>query len=385
MDSLEAAGIGVLHVDLGDFVSTQNVVKQQRTQYLWEEMTRLGVKATTPGKRELSEWRMLEDFLESGEIPFVSSNLYRGTGEEKRPLTNRYLLEDVGGVRFGIVGLIGAADFARARVPDDAELSFQEPAEALRELLPELETKAEVVVLLSQIDRDATAELLHEVPGVDVALIGNRARADDEIVMEGETITNQSGVRGQWAGILSLIVDPTGHIVKGEAHNRPLDKLVAKDPDVLQRAQAANEESDRLRQEDLLAQKQERAAREGSTRYLGAETCKRCHVSEYEQWKSTPHANAFLTLKKDLGGMQDADACIGCHVTGFEATGGWINPNTNPDLRNVQCEACHGPGTEHVRTGGGTRMGEAVCTTCHTGEFAKDWNYTKYYELVRHD
>ncbi|MEZ4650602.1 MAG: multiheme c-type cytochrome [Candidatus Eisenbacteria bacterium] len=384
MDSLESAGIAVLHLDLGDFISTQKVVAEQRSRYLFEEMARLGVKATTPGRRELSEWLLFESLLESGEIPFVSSNLYRGSGAEKHPLTNRYLLEDVAGIRFGIVGLIGAEDFGRARVPDSAELSFQDPAEALRELLPELETKAEVIVLLSQIGREDTATLLHEVPGVDVALIGNRARADDEIVMEGETVTNQSGVRGQWAGILSLIVDPTGDIVEAEAHNRSLDKLVPKDPDVLLRAQEADAESNRLKQDDLLAQKQERAAKEGSTRYLGAETCKRCHVSEYEQWRETPHAKAFMTLKEDLGGLKDAEACIGCHVTGFEATGGWVSANTSPDLRNVQCEACHGPGTEHVRTGGNAKMGEAVCTTCHSGEFAKDWNFPKYYELVRH-
>lgn len=384
MDSLEASGVPYLHLDLGDFVSTQKALAEHVTRTLWEEMVRLDVDAITPGRRELGDWSFFASCLEGGEIPIVATNLARvGADGSRHPLGHSYLLEDVGGVRVGLLGLIGAGDFANAGVPAEAGVVFREPIEAVREVLPELRARVDVTVLLSQLTREDTDSLLAAVPGIDVAILGNRSRVAEVAGTSSGTITNEAGSRGQHAGMLRLVVTPEGTIAAYAAVNRALDHRVKADAETQARMEAANAISDELLAEERLAARRAEIASEGSTRYLGAETCKRCHLAEWEQWRTTPHAKALGTLNGNHG-MVRTDDCTRCHVTGWQSPGGYVSATARPDLRNVQCEACHGPGTEHVRTGGKSRMDEATCTGCHQGEFAKDWDYETYYELVRH-
>lgn len=97
--------------------------------------------------------------------------------------------------------------------------------------------------------------------------------------------------------------------------------------------------------------------------YVGASKCSSCHNKEsagkiHDKWESMKHAHAFEVLKTDEAkavakemGIEDptqsAD-CMKCHDTGY----------TEPDERKhrrfkteigVQCESCHGPGSEHVK------------------------------------
>ncbi len=68
--------------------------------------------------------------------------------------------------------------------------------------------------------------------------------------------------------------------------------------------------------------------------YLGAEKCgKLCHKIEYNSWSTTKHAKAFASLKP---ADQAKAECVECHVTGGKK-----------DLPGVQCEACHGPGSDY--------------------------------------
>ncbi len=70
--------------------------------------------------------------------------------------------------------------------------------------------------------------------------------------------------------------------------------------------------------------------------YLGAEKCgKLCHKIQYTSWQATPHAKAFTALKP---ADQAKPECVQCHVTG-----------DRKDLPGVQCEACHGPGSDYAK------------------------------------
>jgi DmsE family decaheme c-type cytochrome len=55
------------------------------------------------------------------------------------------------------------------------------------------------------------------------------------------------------------------------------------------------------------------------TKYVGSETCKGCHPDVYKQFETTPHWRTLEFKQKDKMG----------------------------------CEACHGPGADHVNAGGG--------------------------------
>lgn len=99
--------------------------------------------------------------------------------------------------------------------------------------------------------------------------------------------------------------------------------------------------------------------------YVGAEKCKTCHMKQYNSWKETKMANAFAALKPE---EQKDEKCVSCHTTGAGKSA--------TVLEGVQCEGCHGPGSEYKAMGtmkdlakakaaGLIVPDEAMCKTCH--------------------
>jgi len=158
-------------------------------------------------------------------------------------------------------------------------------------------------------------------------------------------------------------------------------------------------------------------------RYVGADKCKICHnhkdqVNQYEIWSNSGHAKAYATLATDAakvlaakagvkGDPQKAAECLECHVTGFELdTSNFAETFVREN--GVQCEACHGPGSNYKATSimsttkyassreeqhklalnaGLIMLDEKTCLKCHnkrspafTGFVFKD-----YYDRIKHN
>ena len=93
--------------------------------------------------------------------------------------------------------------------------------------------------------------------------------------------------------------------------------------------------------------------------YVGAKKCKACHLKQYKSWEQTKMATSFENLKpgmkeeaKKKAGLdpgkdytQDTN-CVRCHTTGY-GKGGYVSMDKTPNLANVQCESCHGPGGDY--------------------------------------
>ncbi len=124
---------------------------------------------------------------------------------------------------------------------------------------------------------------------------------------------------------------------------------------------------------------------------LGPTACKSCHEAQFRKWKKGPHASAMKTLQAKGSGADPS--CISCHAVKKTE-----EPQTPADYHDegVSCEACHGPGEEHVAAKGGTEnivgLGdtcpmcviEALCTTCHTPSQDPDWDLDEGLKAVRH-
>lgn len=101
-----------------------------------------------------------------------------------------------------------------------------------------------------------------------------------------------------------------------------------------------------------------------TAKYVGVETCRVCHIDQHRQWAQTRHARAFDLL--EIAGQAQNPECLSCHTTGYRR-GGFRDAAATPGLKGVQCEACHGPGSEHqgdprkiVKT-----PPASVCAACH--------------------
>lgn len=104
--------------------------------------------------------------------------------------------------------------------------------------------------------------------------------------------------------------------------------------------------------------------------YVGAGVCMSCHAGQYADWATSAHAHAWKTLADEK--RQFDQDCWSCHVTGANKPGGPSHPKGAGAMRNVQCEACHGPGEKHVAAPTKAHMlrspPEKLCVTCHSME-----------------
>jgi hypothetical protein len=101
--------------------------------------------------------------------------------------------------------------------------------------------------------------------------------------------------------------------------------------------------------------------------YVGSKRCKACHLREYRSWEKTRMARTFdllrpgtaveakrkatMDLQKDY---THEPKCLACHVTGSGKPGGFVSFEKTPEMAGVQCEECHGPGSEYLKAGGMT-------------------------------
>jgi YVTN family beta-propeller protein len=97
--------------------------------------------------------------------------------------------------------------------------------------------------------------------------------------------------------------------------------------------------------------------------FVGAKACADCHSGkkmgyQYSKWLLSRHSTAYAVLSKpgskiiaELSGIteepQKAAMCLGCHSTGAEAEE-WERDDNFRVEDGVQCEKCHGPGSEYM-------------------------------------
>jgi Cytochrome c554 and c-prime len=93
------------------------------------------------------------------------------------------------------------------------------------------------------------------------------------------------------------------------------------------------------------ASKLPRPVSKGESAYAGIEACSTCHAAARKVWDGTAHANAYRTLSSQFKEF-NLD-CVSCHVTGYDQPGGSTITHVD-ELKNVQCEVCHGPGAAHA-------------------------------------
>lgn len=96
--------------------------------------------------------------------------------------------------------------------------------------------------------------------------------------------------------------------------------------------------------------------------YVGARVCSECHSADsignqYGKWLHSKHSKSYAVLAKPealeiakLSGLrtppQESAICLGCHATAWHAED-WQKDETFHIEDGVQCERCHGPGSDY--------------------------------------
>lgn len=117
--------------------------------------------------------------------------------------------------------------------------------------------------------------------------------------------------------------------------------------------------------------------------YVGTFACKDCHEEQYENFtKFAKKAHSDRSVKVMASDLTEAElqSCYGCHSTGYGQPGGFVSYEKTPHLADAGCEVCHGPGYEHVESGGDTELikGKLTmddCVGCHNADRVKAFNF----------
>jgi cytochrome c554/c'-like protein len=371
-------------VDAGGFFPESDAPENRDlASFLMDAKVLLGTDAVGAGEKELRYgYSFLRANIERSGLPMVCANLYlRKTG--KAALTP-YIIKKVGTVNVGIFGLM-SDKFSYG--PSQDSLRVDEPAATARRVVAEMRKKgATVTVLLSQLGKVDSEDLVATVPGIDVLVVGHAST----LLMKGRMIKNTvacyGGEKGQYIGRTVVSLDAKRAQATAESD------LFMLSPEVGERAEIAKlvktfedgfNEKVRKLQKERAAEAAKAKQSENPDRYLGADLCIRCHQSEGEQWKTTSHAVAWKTLTD--GGNDTKAECVGCHVVGYRKPGGFQSVADAPKLANVQCENCHGMGTMHESFAQPKKtVTEQTCVACHQGENDEHWNWQTKRALIVH-
>ncbi|HEY3216149.1 MAG TPA: multiheme c-type cytochrome [Candidatus Eisenbacteria bacterium] len=355
--------------------------QQDIAWFLMDAMKVLGTQGVGVSEREL-RWGIayLKYQAQRTRLPVLCANLL--DAKTRRPALQPWVIQRAGSVKVGILGLISdKVDLG----PSRDSLRAEEPSAAARRAVDELRKKgATVVVLLSQLGKVESEDLVAAVPGIDAVICGHNAPLIQTGRMIKNTVTSYGGEQGQYVSRTLLTIDARRRATTGENECFMLGPEVGERPEV---AKLVKDFEDALNEKLRKAEKERAAAAAANVEadhFLGAELCARCHAAEAGQWKTTSHSVAWQTLvevKKDA-----TPDCIPCHVVGYKQAGGFQSSADATRLGNVQCENCHGMGTQHEAFATAPRrVTEQTCTTCHHGENDPEFDWAKKLPMIAHD
>jgi hypothetical protein len=356
----------------------------------------MGYDALAIGDKEISfGLNELEELLKAQRLVPVSNNIFVGGGEKTR--FEPYRIVKVGRLNVGVTSTIGGATVVPRTLLEREGIELADPIAQSRETLQAMKKKkADVTVLLAHVGMDKAQEWVDSLQGYDVILVGHDGRKFDEPKKEKGIILAATSSRSNWLGEVNLTVDRgeivnvTGRSFELKQDEGPYDMFLK---ELIWTKLELDEKGDRITKKPegeaaqpagATEQSQEAPAaeREFVASHVGGAKCAACHQDIDDQWTQTAHASAFKTIAESDD--WEKPECWTCHVVGMGEKGGHPATTLEPALWNVQCESCHGMGTEHVRGAQRKKVDEATCRKCHTKEWSPDFDYGKYLKKVVH-
>ncbi len=371
-------GVPILALDAGNFADTPSPGGEIKTLGLVRAMNRMGYVAAGLGEREvLAGSGILQHVFEEARFPFISTNLVRE--RDRGPFIAPHTIHATGNLSLGIFAVLRHNPALRMALPDGDAVVTIDPVTALLKYLPKMREGRDLIVVLAALPVEEARVLARRVPGIDLILGAHGGRFTPEPVLEGRTRILYLGDEGKYLGQVELYRG--GGSVSLESLLYSLVESVPVDPQLnalmIETMMRASDAERATREETGPGGKE--ARRE----FVGNGACSSCHAGIVQEWVRTGHARAYETLVRK-GTFEPT--CITCHVTGHGQAGGFVDLDTTPHLKGVGCESCHGPAGEHVRQPERPygKVSLATCTSCHTLEMDRTFDYYSDLQLVRH-
>ncbi|MFN4260727.1 MAG: multiheme c-type cytochrome [Gemmataceae bacterium] len=429
IQSLKDKGWPVVAVDLGDVpqrkgpLNLPNVQGMLKYSYAMKARDLMGYSAVGVGEYEIG--MQLTRILGNYALNFPTPRVLAANIRDRDILFPEMLWSTTtagggnGAPKVGVIGLVGPSV---AKHVNDPDVAFQANTIVLPQALQELQAnKPEFLVLLYQGSLAEAKACAERFPQLNVILClsqDNEEEPSDKPETVGDTLIVKVGHKGRYVGVVGAF--RTGNPARpfqlhyqlvpitedyetpiGAEENNPVLALL-------------EEYAQELKTQDYLSKYPQRKhviqLQYPQARYVGSRKCRGCHPSAYEVWENSDHAHAYQTLvDATRPSLRQFDAeCIVCHVVGFGHETGFRNAEDTPLLKNVGCENCHGPGSEHVRRPRDTQLHALMnpfkpnphataeeeqkrlllldqsCQQCHDIDNDVHWNFEKKWPKIIH-
>ena len=375
LQQLRQRGWPVAALDLGDVPQGEGPRKLPNVQglikyrYALESMKEMGYLAVGLGRYEagLSLPSVLGEYALNNPTPRVLAANLRD--KQNQPMSyfevHPLLLTQVQGspLKLGVTGVMSPGVQKEIK---DASITFERNDRVVPGVLAGLKG-ADLRVLLYQGTLEEAKTLVRFVP--DFHIIQCLSPEDEprsDPVWVGNTMIVATGHKARYVGVVG--------VWRGRQQGRPFEmryQLVSLGEEfltprsettrhpILTRLERYQQE---LKRENYLGKYNQRkhpnqlAVPGAVPTYVGTEKCKRCHDAAYTVWEKSKHSHAYERLIKNAPppAQRQFDAeCIVCHTVGFGYESGYKNEKETPHLKDVGCESCHGPASEHIKSEGG--------------------------------
>lgn len=366
LSDLRSAGAAIL-LDAGNHVGAGAELRVDEG-FVLAQLAGMGYDAAGTGPNDTDALTQLPPNSLPSRLPLICSN---GGVSIHAPLRPAEVLKR-GGVRVGVLCVCdsGAGNVGPAADPD----------QALREWVPKLRRRCDIVLVMSHLRTYAAPALAARCCGADIVISPSASLDASAVERAGTTWIAHYASLGRAVTEMTLRFN-RGRLSGVEGSLHPLSPSVRDDERVARMVADHIRSGEAAKPRPLSDPKLEQSIRNLVAKENQVhDTCVNCHRPQVDHWLSTAHARAWATLVR-VRSDQDP-RCISCHTTPIPAA------PAAPGLTGVGCATCHGVDEEHQRDPTGIQVARqpaaTVCLSCHTPEQDPHFDFRSYLARVRH-
>ena len=373
-------GRDLIILDAGDFTGRANHRQKMVAELFFKVFGRIKYTGILPGEQELSLGiSELKKLSIEHDVPIICNNVVDKLSGDL--IFNKYIIKSLKRksvfkkkLRVGITGIIDSAFIHGLPSATKDKIDIVSPFETLKEIIPVLKEDTDIIILLAHTAYSRTAKISQMFPEINIILTAHgKTYLQGKNNAPGKTIFLDDVKKGKELSWLQIFFDKKRRIANFEENSVSLGLELPEDPEIKELIKSLGKQNRTdIRQTSI------------TKSFVTASNCRNCHLKEFKQWVKTPHARAFDTLvAKD---KQNEWECLKCHVTGAGFNKGFGDLKSTPEFINVQCEACHGPGSFHSNKPekGYGKISPLTCKRCHDEKNDPEFDFEKKYKLVIH-
>jgi 5'-nucleotidase len=197
-------------LDDGDFWQGTFASNRDEGKAIVAAMNIVGYDALTLGNHDFDHGvEVVKARASEAKFPFLAANLIEQATSKPPAWVKPYIIKEVAGIRFGIIGLTNSGTPAISSKASELQVfKFVNEVDALKQILPEVKGKSDLIIVLSHNGLDREEQLAREVPGIDVVISGHSHAVQNQSKLVGNAIVVHAGYKAQFVGRLELKVNP---------------------------------------------------------------------------------------------------------------------------------------------------------------------------------